>query len=179
MEPNLARLLCGDFLHEREGIFFKSWGGFVVSRVMTRPVIAAQAAREQGIGGDGNGRGRAAMGERAWPAPARPSGSLAAADPLPHPSNCSDRDPRHADRPRAALPARQERRQEPQPSSSAASEGSGTSAASPRAMTSSPETSFPRSACYRCVLALSYLSGPWFGQRPKGLAKLHFTYQAP
>jgi transposase len=56
---------------------------------MTRPVIAAQAAREQGIGGDGNGRGRAAMGERAWPAP---SGSPAAAAPLP--SNCSDRDPR-------------------------------------------------------------------------------------
>jgi transposase len=35
--------------------------------VKTRPSIAAQAAREQGIGGDGNGRGRAAMGERAWP----------------------------------------------------------------------------------------------------------------
>jgi transposase len=74
LEPNLDgyRVCCAAVSPRARRNFFKSRGGFVVSRVKTRPIIAAQAAREQGIGGDGNGRGRAAMGERAWPAPARP-----------------------------------------------------------------------------------------------------------
>ena len=65
MEPNLdrfaARLLCGSLLYEREGIFkAPRW-----LRRLARDgaaVMASRAACGQGIGKNGNGRGRAAMG---------------------------------------------------------------------------------------------------------------------